>query len=192
VKQKHWLALAVFLGVVVGVELYVFRGGPSAEESSVAPNFDPMTYFPHLEPGEIAPAFEGEYVGGGKESIGYPEGGGKTLLFVLSPSCGTCAKTIPKWSQLAAQLEPPARVFGLVIGSYQGEQRLMKDKSITFPLLRFPNRSVVEQYKISKVPQTILVAPGGRVEAAILGELNGSQVKDLLHRLAGRPEKPSI
>lgn len=189
-KQERWLALAVILVAVVGVELYVWRSGPSdqsADSSTVAPNFDPMKYFPHLEPGADAPAFEGEYISGGKESFNYPEDGGKTLLFVFSSSCGTCARTIPTWNQLAARIEHPARVFGFVIGSYQDERRLLAKENLDFPLLRFPNRDVVERYRISKVPQTLLIAPGGKVETVILGELTGTHVSDLLSRVAGRP-----
>ncbi len=191
-KQKNWLALAaVIIIVVVSVELYVWRSGPSEELPDGAPTFDPMTYFPRLQPGEIAQAFEGEYIAGGVESISYPEDGGMTLLFVLSPSCGTCAKTIPLWNQLAAQIEPPTRVFGFVIGSYQGEKRLLEEKRLDVPLLRFPSPNVVQQYKITRVPQTILVGPGGKVETAILGELDSSQVRGLLSRLGVGPEEPS-
>ncbi len=191
-KQKSWLALAaVIIIVVVGVELYVWRSGPSEELSEDVPNFDPMTYFPHLQPGEIAQAFEGEYIAGGVESISYPDDGGMTLLFVLSPSCGTCAKTIPLWNQLAAQIEPPARVFGFVMGTYQGEKRLLEEKRLDVPLLRFPSPIVVKQYKITRVPQTILVRPGGKVETAILGELDSSQVRGLLERLRVGSEEPS-
>ena len=192
-KQKSWLALAVTIIIVAaGVELYVWRSGPSEKLPEDAPSFNPMTYFPHLQPGEIAEDFEGEYVAGGVESISYPEDGGMTLLFVLSPSCGTCAKTIPVWNQLAAQIEPPARVFGFVMGSYQGEKRLLEEKPLDVPLLRFPSPNVVQQYKITRVPQTILVGPGGKVETAILGELDSSQVRGLLERLGVGPEEPSV
>ena len=115
--------------------------------------------------------------------------GGKTLFFVLSPSCGTCERTIPTWNRIARQSKAPVRIFGLVVGSYQGEKRLVEEDRLEFPVLRFTEKETLQQYKISKVPQTILVAPGGKVEKAIVGKLTDEQVDDLLRWVVGQREE---
>lgn len=186
-KGRHQLAIVIALVLFGGIEVYVWRGeeqGSPETPREAATAVTPMEYFPHLRPGDEVVAFEAERLEGGTERIEYPADGPKTYLFVLSLTCGTCAKTIPKWNRLAQELDGSARVFGIVLGSYQREQQLLKEKGLAFPAIRFPSKEIMQQYKASKVPQTILVAPGGTVESNRIGELTDDDVDELLARAA--------
>ena len=153
--------------------------------------FDPLEYFPHLEAGDEVPPFVAENLKGGTEAIDYPADGQKTFLFVLSPNCGSCLKMVPKWNRIVREIGDRARIFGLVVGSYQSEQKLLEQKELEFPALRFPNEELLRRYKLNKVPQTILVAPGGRVEKNVQGELTDAQVEDLLDRVSAHSTETS-
>ena len=188
-KGKYRLAIVLVLTLVGGVEVYLGwsgRYGASSERSSRTPSPSPMEYFPHLKPGDPAVAFEAQRLPGGTQQIESPAEGPPTYLFVLSLTCGTCAKTVPKWNRLARELDGRARVFGIVLGSYQREQELLEEKGLAFPVVRFPNRETMERYKANKVPQTIVVAPGGTVESNVMGELTDDDIDELLSRASAR------
>lgn len=179
-KDKHWLALAVGLAAVGAIEIYLWQSGREEANPPSPMPASPLEFYPHLRPGETAPAFDAERLGGGRERIDFPEKGGKTFLFILSLTCGTCAKTVPLWNRLARESEGRARVFGVVVDTYQNELELMRQKNIAFPTVRFPSKAVQLRYKVTKVPQTLLIGPGGKVEKAIVGLLSDAQVEELL------------
>ncbi len=181
--RKRWLAVALLFLAVGGIELYIWQSGrhPGEPSSSAeAGAIHPLEHFPRLKPGEQAVAFEAERLGGGSERIDYPPDGPKTYLFQMSLTCGSCARTVPKWNRMALELEGRARVLGIVLGSYQREQELLEKKKLTFPAVRFPSREIMNAYKANKVPQTIVVAPGGTVEENVMGELSDQQVEELV------------
>ena len=179
----RWLAVALLLLALGGIELYVWQSGkqPSERASSAETRaIHPLEGFSHLKPGEQAVAFEAERLDGGSERIDFPLDGPKTYLFLMSLTCGTCARTIPKWNRMALELEGRARVLGIVLGSYQREQELLEKKELTFPAIRFPSKEIMNAYKVNKVPQTIVVAPGGAVEENVVGGLTDRQVEELV------------
>lgn len=182
-KEKHWLLLAAVLLAVGAVELYLWHGS-RAEESPPPTKVNPLEYYPRLATNEIAPVFEADRIEGGRVRVEFPEDGGKTFLFVLSLTCGTCEKNVPYWNRLARESAGKVRTFGLVVDrlEYQREQALLKEKAFHFPALRFNDKDLVLRYKVTKVPHTILVGPGGRVEKTIVGALTQEQFEDLLAR----------
>jgi hypothetical protein len=182
-KEKHWLILAAVLLAVGAVELYLWQAGQ--EETATPPTpVNPLDYYPRLGTNEIAPVFEADEIGGGRVRVDYPTGGGKTLLFVLSLTCGTCAKNVPYWNRLARETAGQVRIYGLVVDrfEYQRELALLKEKALEFPALRFNDKDLMLRYKVTKVPHTILVGPGGRVEKSFVGALDDDQFADLLAR----------
>jgi len=182
VKEKYWAIIAVVLLGLGGFEVYwLSRGADDAEPPPVRPT----EYFPHLEVGEIAPAFDAAKMDGGSERVSYPEAGQKTLVFVMSLTCGACTSTIPHWNRIAAQTKGQARALGLIVGSYENEAELLREKGLTFPALRFPDQKTQFLYKVTKVPQTLLVGPKGKVEQVIVGELAEPQIEDLIARAKG-------
>ncbi len=188
-KERHWFLLAVVLLAVGAVELYLWQGS-QAVESPPPTKVNPLDYAPRLQTNEIAPVFEADRMEGGRVRVEFPESGGKTFLFVLSLTCGTCQKNLPYWSRLARESGVKVRTFGLVVDKleYQKEQALLKEKALDFPALRFTDKALMLSYKVTKVPHTILVGPGGRVEKTIVGALTQEQFEDLLARArAGGP-----
>ena len=88
---------------------------PTPATSTIAFNFRmirpvrPAEYVAHLEPGEVAPAFDASRFGGGQERVDYPANGGKTFVFVMSLTCGACTKTVPHWNRIADATRGQAR-----------------------------------------------------------------------------------
>lgn len=178
-KAREWQAIVAVVAVVVGIELtLVLSDDPPPEPA--AETGETLANYPRLGPGENVPAFEAENFAGGRERIDFSAEGGKTFLFILSPTCGSCRNTLPLWNRLAGEIEGRARVYGLVMGSYQRGKELLEEGRLGFPALRFTHQDVIQSYKVRRVPQTILVAPGGHVIEAVVGELSEAQVEDFL------------
>jgi hypothetical protein len=186
-RRRFWLALASVILVVVGIEVYIWRVG--SQTATPPPQFNPLEYFPHLQPGEQVPSFEAETPDGGSERIDYEDGEEKTLLFAFSVTCGTCMKTIPYWNRIAREVGSEVRVYGLLVEhrgavhAVRAEQKLLDGDELQFPVLRFRDEGSYEDYKITKVPQTILVGSGGEVETVLMGELSDSQLDEILARV---------
>jgi hypothetical protein len=165
----------------------------TTDTKSPPATFNPLEYFPHLAPGEIVPGFDAEDPDGGIERIDYSESG-KTLLFVLSATCGTCRKNLSFWNRILAEIPSEVRVIGLLVGSgesysYQAEQNLLERDEVRFRLFRFRDEEDLNRYKVSKVPQTILIGSAGRVEACFLGELSDETVDEILSELGSSNEE---
>jgi hypothetical protein len=189
-SPRWWVALVVLLGVVSAVEIYIWMGG--ADDESPPTQLNPLEHYPHLTPGEAVPAFDVEDPDGRIERIDYSESG-KTLLFVLSASCGTCSENLPYWNRIVGEFPNDVRILGLLVGggesySYQREQSLIEGDDARFPILRFRNAEDLKRYKVTKVPQTILIGSGGRVEACIMGRLSDEKVDEVRIALGSSSE----
>jgi hypothetical protein len=184
-KTSRWIALVVGLAVVAGIEIYVWTADTEPESSPS--QFNPLEYFPHLQSGEIAPDFDVETPEGELERIAYSEAG-HTLLFVLSATCGTCQENIPFWNRIAREVGDDVRIVGLLITSgeayaYQAGQKLVGSGELQFPAFRFSDGKMEEQYKVAKVPQTLLIGSDGSVELCLMGGLSDESVNEILARL---------
>jgi hypothetical protein len=189
-NRRRWIALVVGLGVVSAIEVYVWMETTETEESPPI-EFNPLEYFPHLEPGDVVSAFDAEKPDGGIENIEYSDNR-KTLLFVLSSTCGTCRKNLPYWNRILGEIQGDVRVFGFIVGggsSYQKEQALLDSGEIRFPVFRFRDEETRARYKATKVPQTILIGRAGKVEMCLMGLLSDEQVDELLGRLRSSGEE---
>jgi thiol-disulfide isomerase/thioredoxin len=184
-SMKRWVPVVVGIAVVGAIEVYLWTANTDQEEPP--PKFNPLEYFPHLQPGDIVPALEVEGSDGGKQAIDYSKDP-KTLLFVLSATCGTCKKMIPVWNRLAREAPDGIPAFGLLVSgsshySYQTEQILLESGELEFPTFPCRDGEMLKQYKVSKVPQTLLVRSGGEVELCLMGLLSEAGVDEILARL---------
>jgi hypothetical protein len=67
-SHRRWIALVVGLSVVTAVEITVWMANTETDESPPT-EFNPLEYFPHLEPGDVVPAFDVEKRDGSIERI---------------------------------------------------------------------------------------------------------------------------
>jgi hypothetical protein len=181
-KDKRWLALLLLI-LVGGIELYVWKTGVHRSATQEGAAEDPaLVYLPHLKPGEQVTEFVAENLEGGTRPIGYPADGKKTILAIVSVTCDMCAENVPMWNRMARELGDRANMYAIVLGDYQQKKGLLREEKLEFPAVRFPNRETAEEYKAFKVPQTIVVGPGGRVEDNLIGVLTEAQIGELVAR----------
>lgn len=133
---------------------------------------------PQLGPakGEVLAPFDAEGVDGSMYHVDYPKGTTTILLFFLS-GCSHCQKMIPEWGKMYGQRRDSLKILGVIMD--RETPGFFTATQIPFQVLRSPSPDFLRSYKISKVPVTIRVAPGGKVEDSVVGLVDGIRLGEL-------------
>ena len=131
---------------------------------------------PILRIGDTVPAFHAAGFDGAIKSIDYPKGTNTLVVFFLS-GCPTCHKMLPLWNEAYARRPKNMTMVGVVLD--QPPPGFFEAAQIAFPVFRSPGKEVLDAFKLKRVPYTVRVAPGGRVEGADLGLLDGIRMGEL-------------
>jgi hypothetical protein len=119
-----------------------------------------------LKKGETVPEFVAEGVDGARHEIRFAPGSATVLLFFLS-SCPTCHKMIPEWNRAFGRRPETLRVVGVLLD--REPPGFFQLVPVAFPVVRAPSRAFLDQIKVRRVPMTVRVGPGGKVEEAEVG-----------------------
>jgi hypothetical protein len=125
----------------------------------------------------VLPPFEARALDGSVKRIAYPKGKTTVLLFFLS-SCPTCHKMIPEWNRAFARRAPEVEIWGVILD--QEPPGFFDLMPVAFPVLRSPGLEFTRAHNINRVPLTLRVAPGGRIEDLSLGQIDPIRVGELL------------
>ena len=131
---------------------------------------------PGLRVGDTVPAFHAAGFDGAVKSIDYPKGTTTLVVFFLS-GCPVCHKMLPLWNEAYARRPKSMTMVGVVLD--QPPPGFLEAAQIAFPVLRSPGKEVLDAFKLRRVPYTVRVASGGRVEGAALGLLDGIAMGEL-------------
>ena len=128
------------------------------------------------KPGDLAPSFELDALGGGRVRLGGVQPR-STLIFFLSPTCPVCKKLLPilKSIQVAE-----SKWLDIVLAS-DGEAAAHESFRQRAQLTQFPyvlSAALGMQYRVSKLPHAVLVDEAGRVRAK--GLVNSREQLDSL------------
>lgn len=127
--------------------------------------------------GETMSPFEAQGVDGTVVRVSYPKTG-TVLLFFLS-SCPTCHKMLPEWNHAYERRPAGLQVIGLLLD--QEPPGFFQATPIAFPVVRAPGREFLNRWKVSKVPLTVRLGPGGKVEDVGHGALDPIRLGELFH-----------
>ncbi len=128
------------------------------------------------KPGDLAPTFELEALGGGRVRLGGVQAR-STLIFFLSPTCPVCKKLLPILKSIQGA---EAKWLDIVLAS-DGEAPAHESFRQRAQLTQFPyvlSAALGMQYRVSKLPHAVLVNESGRVIAK--GLVNSREQLDSL------------
>ncbi len=134
-----------------------------------------------LKIGDPAPAFAGTDLNGQPVSLaGYQ--GKPVILRFWSTDCKFCRADTPIFNQYFEKYkEAGLRVVYINRNSDEATvRRFVADLEIGFPVLMDKDGAISKQYNIKLEPQTIVLGPGHRILAAILGGVSEAELKGLL------------
>ncbi len=121
-------------------------------------------------------AFETTTIDGKAQKVDFPKGSETVLLFFLS-GCPACHKMIPEWNSAYARRPKQLRVIGLLMD--QEPPGFWSSVSIQFPVLRAPSRAFLRALHVNRVPLTVRVAEGGRIDDVVLGQIDPIRLGEL-------------
>jgi peroxiredoxin len=179
----------VALGVVVWL-LPIRRPGEDGAHHGAAPGLDPFEKagVVELKEGQPAPAFTLGALDGGRASLADH----RDKLVVLNfwaTWCQPCALEMPSLEALWRRY----RERGLVVvgvsvdrGSPRGLlEPYVRNLKLTFPILLDPDSKTSDGWRVTALPATFIVRPGGEVTGMAVGarEWNSAEMRALVERL---------
>jgi AhpC/TSA family len=160
---------ALALGAVV-----LMLAGVAAAADVPSPAPSPAT----LVPGDVVPVFDAEGVDGVVRHVAY--GKQPTVLLFFLSSCPHCHKQIPEWNRAYERRPPGVNVIGVMLDHESPGFFTMMP--VAFPVVRAPNREFSRTFKVARVPMTVRVGPGGRVEDVSSGPTDPIRLGELFRK----------
>ena len=128
------------------------------------------------KPGDLAPSFELDALGGGRVRLGGVQER-STLIFFLSPTCPVCKKLLPILKSIRAAESKWLDIVRASDGDAPAHESFRQRAQLTdFPYVL--SAALGMQYRVSKLPHAVLVDEAGRVRAK--GLVNSREQLDSL------------
>jgi AhpC/TSA family len=144
-----------------------------------------------LQPGDRVPPLVGYDVTGKKMSYEYGSADARdTLLLVLSPTCHACDDNWPNWTRMVRELKSQNMrllIANIAAASPLTSDYLAKHEVATASVVAEVSAESMEAYKLAYTPQTILIAPDGKVLKVRTGMLKEGDL--VLQNWTDPPEK---
>lgn len=151
--------------VLMATTLSLVAGASSFSDTPAVSPSPPPT----LVVGDTVPAFDAEGIDGVVKHVTYPKGSSTVLLFFLS-SCPACHKMIPEWNGAFGRKPAGLQVVGVLLD--HETPGFFMATPISFPVVRSPGGDFSKTFKISKVPMTLRVGPGGKILSVDQGQID--------------------
>ena len=130
----------------------------------------------HPTLGDTLPALETHALDGSAKRVDYPKGTTTVLLF-FSSSCPVCHRMIPEWNRLYEKRGKSVSIVGVIVD--REPPGFFQTMPVAFPVVRVPPGDFAHSHKIRRVPLTLRVAPGGKIEDLGLGVLDPIRLGEL-------------
>ncbi len=137
-----------------------------------------VTERPGLRVGSQAPDLDLVTTAGQKVTIRYSDAPLPTVVYIVSPACGWCAKNLHSIEVLAQSLEKRVRFVGVSIppvGKADVSVPLVPTiNHLSFPMYTGLSEAAWKRLRVRSTPATILIAPTGAVLGVWEGAYGGS------------------
>ena len=139
---------------------------------------------PALAIGDTLSSFEAQGLNGVNYTIEFPKTGPTTVLLVFLASCPHCRAMLPVWSGAFDKKPESLKVQAIMLDA--APPGFFAFHKVSFPVLRaLDRRDVSLKLKVSRVPMTVRIKPGGVVEDVGQGELDEGRVSQLFRGAQG-------
>jgi hypothetical protein len=120
-----------------------------------------------LRAGETVPPFEATGVDGTIQEVKYAS---TTVIVFFLSGCPTCHKMLPEWNWAFERKGKGVQMIGVLMD--REPPGFFSVNPVSFPVVRTPSREFGRIFKVARVPITLRVAAGGKVESAEMGVLD--------------------
>lgn len=177
VSVATWSAAAVLVVAAVLVAVLATRQ-PASEQLAQSPLV-----------GRTAPALSGTVLGGTERVSLAADRREFVLVNFFASWCTVCQEEEPQLERFSFTrpdgLRP--RLIGVLYGDTVADGlRFERNEGATWPAVSDPGGAIASAWGVASLPRSYLVAPGGRIVAAILGGITASQLDALVTHYAKR------
>jgi len=169
------LALAVVF-IAMGVELLLLMRQNRELRTTVSEAREDLDrtrqqLIPFVRVGDRVPPLALPGLDGRPVHIDFDVPGQDTILLIFSPDCSACDLNRNSWERLHTGETTPGRRAFYVSTAGAGATRLFAEqRSLPEPVL-IADRDSLIGYRITHIPTTLVIAPGGTIKAAWVGAL---------------------
>ena len=136
--------------------------------------------------GDLVPGFTPRSISGPAAQIQYKDGSACRLFLMFSPSCSACQIQERDWlPRLTAEAKASSiellrlSIDDAKVEALPGGGRTQPPSPIMF----FPEYALRRAYRVTAIPEVLLVAPTGRILWANYGVLNNERYLELKHAM---------
>jgi peroxiredoxin len=195
--RRESLTRAALAVVILGTVLWALpmrRPGEDGGHHSAAPVLDPFEKagVVELKEGQRTPGFALNALDGGRTTMAdYRDK--LVVLNFWATWCHPCALEMPSLEAVWQRYRDRGlAVVGVSVdrGSPRGLlEPYVRNLKLTFPILLDPDSKTSDRWKVTALPATFLIRPGGEVAGMAMGarEWNSDEMRALVERLLPRP-----
>jgi peroxiredoxin len=184
-KTQIWSIVLIVIIIVMGVEILLLVQENKKLRNTLSLSKGP---FKILNPEEKVPPLIGIDQKGEELRIDYPSSK-KTVLFWFSPACPSCEENLAFWKEIYQRHNSEKlRFAGVTQAEKSKVEEFIKRFQLEFPVLIISNLSLVDQYKVEVIPQTMLIDSNGIVQKVWPGPLSENYKKEIEEMLASSPK----
>lgn len=126
--------------------------------------------------GTVFPAFDAQALDGSTKRVDYPKGSTTILLF-FSSGCPTCHRMIPEWNRVYEKRAKGLSILAVIVD--KEPPGFFMATPISFPVVRAPGNEFLRTNRVNRVPLTLRITAGGRIEDLGLGMLDPIRLGEL-------------
>ena len=129
------------------------------------------------EVGDVVEGFTLPALDGAQTNLDYTDR--ETLLLFFSPDCPACKTNFANWQAIEdSDLGDNRRVVFISTVDEERTRQYVADKNLRSEVL-VGSPSVLDRYKVARIPTTVQVGPGGVVNGVWIGVLSEAVVAEL-------------
>jgi peroxiredoxin len=159
-KTHLWSIILIILVIAMGVEILLLVQENRELRSALTARRGP---FKVLNPEEKVPSLVGIDQKGEEVKVEYPCAE-QTILFWFSAACPSCEHNVEFWKELYEEHGFKGfRFFGATSAGEGKTDDFVEKFQLEFPVLTVSDYSLLDQYKVEVIPQTMLINEHGIV-----------------------------
>ena len=168
-KTHIWSIALIVLVIAMAIEILLLVKENRQLRASLSARRGP---FQVLNPQETVPPLVGIDPKGEEVRLEYPSQK-QTVLYWFSTGCPSCEHNVEFWKQVYQKYQSPTlRFLGVTSAGEEKAEEITEKFQFEFPVLIVSDYSLLDQYKVEVIPQTMLIDRNGMVRKVWPGPLS--------------------
>lgn len=183
--RARTLQLLLVAALIVAVGLLVRVGQRKQAVQDSLTELARLARHPHA--GMYVPVYEGLATAGQAVRLGDSEAGRRQILYFFTTSCPYCRASLPAWRELSELVGDRADVYGIAVDSSSTLGEYEIEHSLPYPIVQMVEPRFTRLFRVTGVPLTMVVDPGGQVIYARRGEFSTEALMDSVMQVLDTP-----